>query len=117
MQIEWMRLNAFSKNKNIGIQSTLVPYSFKMKVKETFNFKNLRRSILDKRNFIIFMKFFHFHFWTFLWTTPHPQLFSCLETIKLQRKIFSIAKKKPYLSIHLKNVGKVHKAECLVDVK
>lgn len=74
MQIEWKGINAlakksesmyFSKEKAF-IPSSQMPFLLMMKVKEDFDFKNLICPILDKSNFIIFMKFFLFHLWTFL---------------------------------------------------
>lgn len=61
-----IRVDVFFQRKSIYTQSSQMPFLLMMKVKEDFDFKNLICPILDKSNFIIFMKFFFFHLWTFL---------------------------------------------------
>lgn len=80
---------AFSKNNSIGTQSSLMPYFFVMKVKGAFDFKNLKCSILDKSNFIIFMKFLFFISGYFYGHRPIPNSLCVPQNKKTEKNLLS----------------------------
>lgn len=100
MQMEWKRIKAlahltkkkslrtkaFSKKKNIGTQSSQMPFYFMMKVKEAFDLRTSYIPFLIRVILLYSWSFFSFICGHFCETPPYLQLPSCPSKQQICRK-------------------------------